>query len=284
MSFMQKYIVTPQYLSKPSKRRSGLLISPAVKFIVAHDTGNPGSTAAANVRYYENSRNEQSASAHLFVDDKQILECIPALTAPPEKAWHVLYKVETDNRLYGHNANDAAIGVEYCYGGNIDADEAYRKYLWTIACICHTFNLNPATSVVGHAFLDPTRKTDPGSGLSYSRRSYEQLLRDIPAEFKACTAKEGETTPDTTQTIRNGSVQVSAKLNIRKGKPSRLADIVQVVMPGTRLSHAGWTTEGEPVNGNSKWYFDANGNYFWSGATVSLPGPGEDYHEQLSQQ
>ena len=53
-------------------------MSPGVRFIVAHDTGNPGSTAAANVKYYERSRNEMSASAHIFVDDKEIVECIPA--------------------------------------------------------------------------------------------------------------------------------------------------------------------------------------------------------------
>ncbi len=52
-------------------------MSPGVRFIVAHDTGNPGSTAANNVSYYERSRNDQSASAHIFVDDKEILECIP---------------------------------------------------------------------------------------------------------------------------------------------------------------------------------------------------------------
>ncbi len=268
MTFQQKYTITPQYLSKPSKRRSGLFISPGVKFVVAHDTGNPGSTAAANVGYYERSRNAESASAHLFVDDKQILECIPALTAPPEKAWHVLYRVDTDNRLYGYNANDAAIGVEYCYGAHIDADEAYRKYLWTIAFICHQFGLDPAVSVVGHAFLDPTRKTDPGSGLAYSRRSYEQLLRDIPAEYQACLGTADDSS--TSQIRQDGNVQVTVKLNLRKGRPSRLADIAQVVVPGTKLPYAGWTLDGEPVNGNAKWFFDSNGNYFWSGATVTV--------------
>lgn len=275
MAFLQKYQVTPQYLSKPSKRRSGLLISPGVKFVVAHDTGNPRSTASANVGYYERSRDDESASAHIFVDDKQIIECIPALTGPPEKAWHVLYRVDTDNRMYGYNANDAAIGVEYCYGDNIDADEAYRKYIWTIARICHTFGLDPATAIVGHAFLDPTRKTDPGSGLGYSRRSYEQLLRDIPLEYQACVgpaaadAATPAVTPTLTSVLQVGTVQVAAKLNVRKGRPSRMADVVQVATPGTALSYLGWVTDGEPVNGNAKWYFDANGNYFWSGATVA---------------
>jgi len=275
MSFQQKYTITPQYLSKPSKRRSGLLISPSVKFVVAHDTGNPRSTATGNVNYYERSRDDESASAHIFVDGKQIIECIPALTAPPEKAWHVLYRVDTDNRMYGHNANDAAIGVEYCYGDNINADEAYRKYVWTIAFICHTFGLDPSTSVVGHAFLDPTRKTDPGSGLGYSRRSYEQLLRDIPVEHQSCIAASGGTiavapsAPTSSQIHQNGVVRIAAKLNVRKGQPSRMADVAQVVMPGTQLSYAGWVTDGEPVNGNAKWFFDTSGNYFWSGATVA---------------
>lgn len=271
MDFLQKYSIAPQYLSKPSKRRSGLFISPGVKFVVAHDTGNPRSTAAGNVGYYERSRNDESASAHIFVDDKQIIECIPALTAPPEKAWHVLYRVDTDNHMYGYNANDAAIGVEYCYGNNIDADEAYRKYVWTIAFICHTFGLDPATSVVGHAFLDPTRKTDPGSGLGYSRRSYEQLLRDVPIEYQACIAASSGAAvvaPTSTQIHQTGQVQVTAKLNVRKGQPSRMSDIAQVVMPGTKLTYAGWVTDGEPVNGNTKWFLDTNRNYFWSGATV----------------
>jgi N-acetylmuramoyl-L-alanine amidase len=161
----------------------------------------------------------------------------------------VLYRVDTDNRLYGYNANDAAIGVEYCYGAHIDADEAYRKYLWTIAFICHQFGLDPAVSVVGHAFLDPTRKTDP-------------------AEYQACLGTADDSS--TSQTHQDGNVQVTVKLNLRKGRPSRLADIAQVVVPGTKLPYAGWTLDGEPVNGNAKWFFDSNGNYFWSGATVTV--------------
>ena len=99
MAFTLRFQITPRYLTSPSKRRSGLRMSPGVRFIVAHDTGNPGSTAANNVSYYERSRNEISASAHLFVDDKEIIECVPALTDTPEKAWHVLYKVQTDDQM-----------------------------------------------------------------------------------------------------------------------------------------------------------------------------------------
>jgi N-acetylmuramoyl-L-alanine amidase CwlA len=268
-TFAQKYIIEPRYLGTPSKRRSGLHVSPAVKFVVAHDTGNAGSTAAGNVAYYERTRDAESASAHIFVDDRQIIECIPALTAPPEKAWHVLYRVDTDNRMYGYNANDAAIGVEYCFGGKIDADEAYRKYVWVIANICQRFGLDPATAVVGHAFLDPQRKTDPGYGLGFSRRSYDQLLRDIPVEYTACLATAGAQSPTYQFTQQTGSVQAAAKLNLRKAAPNRMADVVQTVPAGTRLDYAGWVSDGELLNGNSRWYRDARGNYFWSGATVA---------------
>ena len=205
-----------------------------MKFVVAHDTGNPGSTATGNVAYYERSRNEESASAHIFVDDKEIIECIPALTATPEKAW-----VDTDNHLFGVNANAAAIGVEYCFGEHINADEAYRKYIWVIAYICERFKLDPQGSVVGHFFLDPKRKTDPVTGLAQSRRTYDQLLRDIVLEYQSCIISSGEASAISASqwdfTAQAGTVVTIAKLNIRKDIPRRTADIVQEVPLGTRL-------------------------------------------------
>ncbi len=269
MDFKQKYTINTRYLSKPSKRRSGIPISNGVKFIVAHDTGNPRSTANNNVSYFERSRNELSASAHLFVDDKEIIECIPALTAPPEKAWHVLKSVETDNHIFGYNANDAAIGVEYCFGDNIDADEAYRKYVWVIAYICHKFQLDPSKSVVGHFFLDPKRKTDPMTGLAQSRRTYEQLLKDIVTEYNTCLVGGDSTSQSTTPLLtffaQPGKAFTTYKLNLRKDLPRRTAAISQVVPDGASLDYVGWVSDGEAVNGNPKWFKTENGEYFWSG-------------------
>ena len=265
--FKQRYTLSARLLSGPSKRRPMLRLEPGVRFLVAHDTGNPGSTAANNVAYYERSRNEMSASAHLFVDDKDILECIPALTAPPEKAWHVRYAVEADDRLFGHDANDAAIGVEYCYGGRIDADEAYRKYVWTLALLCHRFGLD-AQKITGHCFLDPGRKTDPVTGLADSRRSFEQLLRDVTQEIALCTAPEGaaEPRPALIGTLEGGTARVLARVNLRRGLPSRMAPIVRTLQPGAEIRYVRSVDNGEPVNGNARWYCDENGDYYWSGA------------------
>lgn len=266
MSFTEKYTITPRYLPAKTKRRPGIAISPAVKFIVVHDTGNKNSTAAGNVKYYTNSANTESASAHLFVDDKEIIECIPALTSAPEKAWHVLYNVTTDNQLFGYNANDAAIGVEYCFGSNINADEAYKKYVWVLAYICYKFQLDPAKSLVGHFFLDPKRKTDPVTGLAQSRRTYDQLLKDVVAEYNECTGITSP--PGYIITPAAGTVRVTSRLNVRQGQPSTKGAVVQVLPAGSQIQYVSIIENGESINGNSKWYQDASGNYYWSGGTV----------------
>lgn len=265
MAFLEKYEIAPRYLTAPSKRRSGHHITPSVQFIVAHDTGNPGATAAQNVDFYERSKDEESASAHLFVDDREILECIPALSLPPnqaEKAWHVLYSLSTDDKLFGHNANDAAIGVEYCFGGAIDADEAYRRYVWVLAALCDRFGLDPSTRIVGHFFLDPARRTDPVTGLARSRRTYEQLLRDVAQEFGDCGGKLPAPPANT------GKVQAAVRLNLRNA-PSMRGALLQTVPAGTPLSYQR-AVSGDPVNGNATWYLDSQGRYFWSGGVVSI--------------
>jgi N-acetylmuramoyl-L-alanine amidase len=147
------YEITRDYISFGNARSGEKLEE--VKFIVSHSTGNPGSTAYANRNYFNN--HQPHASAHTFIDDRYILEIIPL----DEKAWHVLYSKPTDNRMFGADANDAAIGVELCYGGNINFTEAYNRYVWYHAYLCQKFNLAPSKHIVSHKTLDPERRTDP---------------------------------------------------------------------------------------------------------------------------
>lgn len=187
-----KYNITADYIKSGTKRRSGTKMG-KMQFIVSHDTGNPNSTAKGNVNYYKNSANEISASAHIFVDDKDIIECVPLLTGTPEKAWHVRYNVTTDNKLFGANANDVAGGIEYCYGSKINADEAYKRYVWVIAYTFYKMGVDPS-KLTAHYILDPERKTDPKSGLAQSGRTFEQLKKDVIAEYKECTTATTNTT------------------------------------------------------------------------------------------
>lgn len=261
-----KFQVIPDFLPALTKRRPGVSVSPSVRFIVAHDTGNPQATARANVRFYQRTSNELFASAHIFVDDRDIIECIPALMAAPEKAWHVRANVPMDNQLFGVNANDAAIGVEYCFGSNIDADAAYARYVWVIALLCHRFEVNPHGGVVGHFFLDPDRRTDPMTGLAASRRTYDQLLLDIVTEFKICSG----ITPSPPAVLPNdgpGTIRLRVNANVRSGRPSRIAPVARIVAAGSSLNVVGLVT-GETVSGNDQWYSLPANEFLWSGTAL----------------
>jgi N-acetylmuramoyl-L-alanine amidase len=270
MDFLPKYPITQRLLPQPSARRRGYAMPAGVKFIVAHDTGNPNSSAAQNVAYFArtaNPTNCEISSAHLFVDDRAIIECIPVFAGRPEKAWHVLPGANNKDRMYGYHANDAAIGVEYCYGTRVDADQAYRRYVWVIAYACYRFGLIAATDVVGHFMLDPHRKTDPLTGLGHSRRSYEQFLRDVVTEYQACSGGHASA-PAPVATPACGAVKAAVRLHIRKNAPSTMSDICGVAEVGTLLEYVGVVPDGEAVNGNGRWYRTRNGDYFWSGGTV----------------
>ena len=70
-----------------------------------------------------------------------------------------------------------------------------------------------------------------------------------------------------------GSVRTKTDLNLRKGAPSTLAAIAALIPANSTVAYKAWTSNGLSVHGNSHWYLDANGNFFWAGAT-DHPIPG----------
>ncbi len=258
---INRYSIIQSMLPNQSKRRSGKLM-PKVRFLVAHDTGNPRSTARNNVSYYTRTAQEVSASAHLFVDDKEIIECVPAFSNA-EKAWHVWYSTPIDNEFYGVNANDCAIGIEYCYGNNINADEAYKRYVWVMAKLCHQYKLNPERDIVGHFFLDPQRKTDPVTGLAHSRRSYEQLIRDVQAEF--LLFREAANEPIASAPSFPKQMFTVGRVNVRQDQPSTLSRISRVLNKETAVRVISSITNGQLINGNSVWFKTDANEWIWSG-------------------
>ncbi|MGZ2418190.1 N-acetylmuramoyl-L-alanine amidase CwlA, partial [Staphylococcus caledonicus] len=141
-------------------------------FAVAHDTGNPETTAQTNVNYYKNTYMIDwsiVASAHIFVDDKECIVCIPVT----EKAWHVLYDTPTDNQWYNADANDVAFGVEGSYFPS--SQERSRKSLdnmaRVLAYLCNYWDIDYKTELPGHQDIQDD-KIDPGNLLEacgYSR-------------------------------------------------------------------------------------------------------------------
>jgi len=154
-------------------RRSGQpLTSKKPLFAVAHDTGNPHTTAQTNVNYYRNTYMIDwsiVASAHIFVDDKECIVCIPVT----EKAWHVLYNTPTDNQWYGADANDVAFGVEGSYfPGNVERSrKSLDNMARVLAYLCNYWGIDYKTEVPGHQDIQAD-KIDPGNLLEacgYSR-------------------------------------------------------------------------------------------------------------------
>jgi len=173
-------ILEKKHIPVPSQRRSGQPLG-KVLFGVAHDTGNLGSTAKGNIDYFTRSKDEIQASAHIFVDDEHIYECIPTgLTdLPAEKAWHVRYISDIDNKMFLADANDNSIGIEFCYGGGIDNQKSYENYVWIWSQVCKKYELNPLLDIAPHSKLDPTRRTDPGTGLAYVGKTFQQFIQDV---------------------------------------------------------------------------------------------------------
>jgi hypothetical protein len=186
-----KYKIERRYITKRSNTRPGTrLKTGSPVFFVAHDTGNPGASAENHFNYFNNLVG-RSASAHVFIDDKMILEIIPTGTGkePAEKAWHVLYNVTTDNERFGYDSNDAALGIELCYGSNknnsIDFNEAYKRFVWYLAYCCDKWGKNPFVHIPSHKQLDPARKRDVDQALALYGKTLKDLLNDVAAELNA---------------------------------------------------------------------------------------------------
>jgi N-acetylmuramoyl-L-alanine amidase len=167
VTMFRKFPIRHQYIKKEWKQRPGGNRSP--RYAVAHDTGNPGSTAWQNFNYF-NSRHLQ-ASAHVFIDDKEILIIIPL----HEKAWHVRSNVS--------DANEWAIGVELCYGPSIQFHKAYERYVWFFSYLCKTFKWDPGLHIKGHFQLDSGRRSDPENAFRQNGKTFSQFIEDVKNQF-----------------------------------------------------------------------------------------------------
>lgn len=179
--------ITEKLIQKGTLRRSGQPIERVV-FGVAHDTGNDNSTAMQNVDYYIKSANEMEASAHYFVDDKDILCCIPE----SEKAWHVRRIMTVDNELFGYDANSSSVSVELCYGTAWSKErnmKSYTNYVALWADICKRHKMNPDFHLVGHYKLDPARRSDPLNAFRHMGKTWDQFVADVKFTMAAAAPK-----------------------------------------------------------------------------------------------
>lgn len=97
-----------------SKNYGGSRAASAIKYIVIHYTGNDGDTAANNAKYYASA--VVGASAHYFVDDKEIVQSVADLRV----AWAVggdkwkSCAATGGGKLHGTCTNKNSISIELC--------------------------------------------------------------------------------------------------------------------------------------------------------------------------
>lgn len=247
MAFKMKYEIKYEYLTN-SINRSKIKADKRL-FQVAHDTGNINSTARNNVNYLNRkfkivngerfeAYNDKDgkpvpfrvASAHSFIDDKEIIVCIPL----DEKAWHVLYNVTTDNSLFGDDANDVALGHELCFFTDLERSrEAYKRFVWFNAYTLYLEGLNPIKHLVSHKQLDPKRKVDPDHAFSRIGKTFANFIQDVLKEIEDCTKIEEPKIP----------VEVDLFMKLSDWQWKRIEAIVQEQLDKKIISDLNWISK-----------------------------------------
>lgn len=119
-----------------------------IKYIVIHDTGNPGVGSGANNHFIYFNGGNRNASAHYFVDSKEIIQTVEDF----DTAWHC-----GDNQKYLNGGgtlkniakNSNSIGIEICINSDGDYGKAVQNTLELVTHLMQLHNI-PLDRVIRH--------------------------------------------------------------------------------------------------------------------------------------
>ena len=137
------------------------------QYIVIHDTQNYriGAGALAHYKYF-NAR-YRAASAHYFVDDKNIVETVD----PHLIAWHV-----GDGKGRYGITNQNSIGIEICLNPDSRYETAKAQAIELIRFLMATYDIKKE-NVVRH--YDASRKICPKSMAEYDWKAWKEFHKKI---------------------------------------------------------------------------------------------------------
>lgn len=145
------------------------------KYLVIHYTGNSTDTAWANTNYFKSVN--RNASAHYFVDDNEIWQCV----LDKDIAWHCGDRLKDGSGgLYnGKCTNSNSIGIEMCC---TNYDISARTEARTIELVKYLMNKYgiPVSNIIRH--YDVTNKICPAPFVNNSGRwnSFKAKLGGAP--------------------------------------------------------------------------------------------------------
>lgn len=165
--------VTPAYISYHTSARTGEKLA-AVRGIVIHYVGNPGSTAQGNRDYFDSPTTE--VSAHFVVGlDGEILQCLP------------LY----EKSAASNQRNIDTISIETCHPDETGQfnDATYAALVRLTAYLCERFSLD-TDDVIRH--YDVTGKLCPLYYVEHEE-AWEKLRADIGEAIRDLQADGSDT-------------------------------------------------------------------------------------------
>ena len=133
------------------------------KYIVIHYTGNSTDTAYNNTKYFKSVYRE--ASAHYFVDDNNIYQCVE----DKNKAWHCGDNLKSGNvgSFYKKCTNSNSIGVEMCCTNYDISAKTEANTIELVKYLMNKYNI-PVSNVIRH--YDVTNKICPKPFVNDSSR------------------------------------------------------------------------------------------------------------------
>lgn len=160
------------------------------RYLVIHDTANTSNGANANAHYNYFNGGNRNASAHLFVDDNNIIQTVEFT----DTAWHC-----GDGRGKNGITNQNSIGIEICVNSDGSYDRAVQNAIELVKYLMCEFGIH-YDRVVRH--YDASKKNCPQSMSANGWEKWncfkQQLLEqpiEEPAQVKVtegvayCTVK-----------------------------------------------------------------------------------------------
>ena len=142
-------------------------VDPTIKYIVIHDTGNTNKGANADAHFKWLNTGNRDASAHYFVDDKQILRVVK----DENRSW----AVGDGGDKYGIS-NDNSISIEMCINSDGDFNKVYRSTLELTKYLMEKYNI-PLENVVRH--YDASRKICPNIWKENNWEKWNKFKEDL---------------------------------------------------------------------------------------------------------
>ena len=195
----------------------------------------------------------KTGEVHQYVDEINTAWHAGRVNAP---SWKLIKPA--GNGLF-INPNYYTVGIEHEGNENSDwTDAMYNSSNEMIRAISDRWNIPiDRNHIFGHHEIY-SLKTCPGRKVDLNK------LIALASNISVT-----ESTPVIEKVSQQGKVTTKVLLNIRTQPNTSTAPFTRIAA-GVQLSYDGFASNGEKVNGNSKWFFTHDGNWFWSGGVEQI--------------